>query len=83
MKTPGKYTVCVSGKRKPHKGRNKSESSMNETQFPEMDLTSMATNVTSSSLMVNTSMNATTDYFEDTVDEILQTESVYGGFPEG
>ena len=80
IKTPGKYSTCVSGKRKPHRGKKSSpqDESIQQADFPQMDLTSMANDVTSSSLLVNTSQFDAADETETDIyheeDTTLETD---------
>ena len=56
---------------------------MYEATFPEMDLTTMATDVTSTSLLVNTSEKEISDYTETTMQtDIPQEETLNDDFQE-
>ena len=57
VKTPGKFSACVTGKRKSHRKQSDPDMSFfSESESLNLTASSMALDVTSSSLMVNTSL---------------------------
>ena len=72
IKTPGKFSVCVSGKRKMHKGRKNEVSSLCDTTLETAFVDDSASNITSSSLLVNTSQ--ATEGYETTAYDSTRSE---------
>ena len=73
VKAPGKFSTCVTGKRKPHQTRRQNSEVFNMTDSTMMTMSSDA-DVTTSSLIVNTSETTTTEIgFESAYTELLNT----------
>ena len=81
VKTPGKFSTCVSGKRKHHKGKKVSANL-------DLSVTSFAhTDIASSSMMVNTSQLTETDiqtnhYDDDNITASQVNDSVVDNFSD-